>query len=31
MTKIYLTKYAQSAFGKMGDYPIESMFLDAGS
>jgi len=31
MKKIYLAKYAQSAFGKLGDYPIEAMILDAGS
>ena len=31
MKKIYLTKYAQSPFGKLGDYPIESMIHDAGS
>ena len=31
MKKVYLTKYAQSPFGKLGDYPIESMIQDAGS
>jgi acetyl-CoA C-acetyltransferase len=31
MKKIYLTKYAQSSFGKLGNYPIESMIEDAGS
>ena len=31
MKKIYLTKYLQSAFGKLGDYPVESMIADAGS
>ncbi len=29
--KIYLTHFAQSPFGKLGNYPIESMILDAGS
>ncbi len=28
--KLYLTKYAQSRFGKLGDYPIEKMIIDAG-
>jgi acetyl-CoA C-acetyltransferase len=31
MKKIYLTKYAQSSFGKLGNYPIETMIEDAGS
>ncbi len=31
MTKIYLTKYAQSRFGNLGNYPIESMIKDAGT
>ena len=31
MKKIYLTKYTQSPFGKLGNYPIESMIRDAGS
>ncbi len=31
MKKIYLTKYAQSSFGKLGNYPIETMIQDAGS
>lgn len=31
MKKIYLTNYAQSAFGKLGNYPIEAMIRDAGS
>lgn len=30
MKKLYLTKYAQSKFGKLGDYPIDNMLLDAG-
>jgi acetyl-CoA C-acetyltransferase len=30
MKKIYLARYAQSPFGKLGNYPIEQMFLDAG-
>jgi len=29
--RLYLAKYAQSPFGKLGDYPIEQMILDAGS
>jgi len=28
---LYLTKYAQSPFGKLGNYPIEQMILDAGA
>ena len=31
MKKIYLVKYEQSKFGKLGNYPIEQMILDAGS
>ena len=31
MKKIYLAKYAQSRFGNLGNYPIESMIHDAGS
>jgi acetyl-CoA C-acetyltransferase len=31
MRKIYLTRYAQSRFGNLGNYPIESMLRDAGS
>ncbi|MCC6522236.1 MAG: thiolase family protein [Polyangiaceae bacterium] len=31
MKKLYLTKYAQSSFGKLGNYPIENMLRDAGS
>jgi acetyl-CoA C-acetyltransferase len=31
MKKIYLTKYAQSRFGNLGNYAIESMIQDAGS
>ncbi len=31
MKKLYLTKYAQSRFGNLGNYPIESMIEDAGS
>ncbi len=31
MKKIYLTKYAQSPFGRLGNYPIESMIQDAAS
>jgi acetyl-CoA C-acetyltransferase len=31
MKKIYVTKYAQSRFGNLGNYPIESMIQDAGS
>jgi acetyl-CoA C-acetyltransferase len=31
MKKLYLTKYAQSPFGKLGDYPIEKMIHEAGS
>jgi acetyl-CoA C-acetyltransferase len=30
MKKLYLAKYAQSPFGKLGNYPIESMIKDAG-
>jgi acetyl-CoA C-acetyltransferase len=30
MKSIYLAKYAQSPFGKLGNYPIESMIRDAG-
>jgi len=30
MKKLYLTKFAMSRFGKLGDYPIEQMILDAG-
>ena len=30
MTKIYLTKYAQSPFGKLGNFPIEDMIQEAG-
>ena len=29
--KLYLTKYGQSPFGKLGNYPIEQMILDAGA
>lgn len=29
MKKIYLAKYAQSPFGKLGNYPVEPMLLDA--
>ena len=31
MKKIYLTKYGQSRFGNLGNYPIESMIRDAGA
>ena len=31
MKKLYLTEYAQSRFGNLGNYPIESMIQDAGS
>lgn len=31
MKKIYLTKFSQSPFGKLGDYPIEKMIADAGA
>jgi acetyl-CoA C-acetyltransferase len=31
MKKIYLSKYLQSPFGKLGDYPVETMIADAGS
>ncbi len=31
MKKIYLAKYAQSRFGNLGNYPIESMIRDAGA
>ena len=31
MKTLYLTKYAQSPFGKLGNYPVEAMILDAGS
>jgi acetyl-CoA C-acetyltransferase len=31
MKKIYVTKYAQSRFGNLGNYPIESMIPDAGA
>jgi acetyl-CoA C-acetyltransferase len=31
MKKLYLTHYAQSPFGKLGNYPIEAMIHDAGS
>jgi len=31
MKKVYLAKYAQSPFGKLGNYPVESMIRDAGS
>ena len=30
MKKLYLVNYAQSRFGKLGNYPIEAMILDAG-
>ncbi len=30
MKNLYLVKYAQSKFGKLGNYPIEQMLLDAG-
>ncbi len=30
MKKIYLTKYTQSRFGNLGNYPIESMIQDEG-
>jgi acetyl-CoA C-acetyltransferase len=29
--KIYLAKYAQSSFGKLGNYTVEQMLLDAGA
>jgi acetyl-CoA C-acetyltransferase len=28
---LYLAKYAQSPFGKLGNYPVEAMIRDAGS
>jgi len=28
---LYLARYAQSPFGKLGNYPIEAMIGDAGS
>lgn len=28
--KLYIAKYAQSPFGKLGNYPLEKMLLDAG-
>lgn len=31
MKKLYLTKYGQSRFGNLGNYPIETMIHDAGS
>ena len=31
MKKIYLAKYAQSRFGNLGNYPVESMIRDAGA
>jgi acetyl-CoA C-acetyltransferase len=31
MKKIYLTQYAQSPFGKLGDYSVDAMIKDAGS
>lgn len=31
MRKLYLAKYAQSRFGNLGNYPIESMIQDAGA
>ena len=31
MKKLYLTKYAQSPFGKLGDYPIGKMISEAGA
>ena len=31
MKKIYVTKYAQSRFGNLGNYPVESMIQDAGA
>ncbi|MBI4514806.1 MAG: hypothetical protein HY699_03195 [Deltaproteobacteria bacterium] len=31
MKKIYLVRYAQSRFGNLGNYPIESMIDDAGA
>jgi acetyl-CoA C-acetyltransferase len=31
MKKLYLTKYAQSPFGKLGNYQLETMLRDAGS
>ncbi len=30
MKNLYLVKYAQSKFGKLGNYPVEQMLLDAG-
>ncbi len=30
MKKLYLAHYAQSRFGKLGDYKLENMILDAG-
>ncbi len=30
MKKLYLTKYAQSPFGKLGDFPIEKMIDESG-
>lgn len=31
MKKIYLTKYAQSRFGNLGNYPVDAMVRDAGA
>jgi len=31
MKKLFLAKYAQSPFGKLGNYPIDAMLRDAGS
>ncbi len=31
MKKLYLTNYAQSPFGKLGDYPISKMISEAGA
>src|SRR5512139_1256239 len=31
MKMLHLTKYAQSRFGNLGNYPVESMIQDAGS
>ena len=31
MKKLFLTQFAQSSFGKLGDYPIEKMIEDAGA
>lgn len=31
MKKLFLVKYAQSRFGKLGDYTIDQMVLDAGA